>query len=198
MKTICVFSGSNMGSDEAYRLAAIELGGYMARQNYRLVYGGSRMGLMGVTANEVMSCGGEVIGVMPTGLFAGEVVHREVTELIEVDGMHSRKAKMAELADGFIALPGGFGTYEELFEVLCWSQIGIHQKPVGVLNVKGYFDPLLKMIHTSITEGFVKPTHLSLLNVAEHAEELIHQMETYTPQQLENKWSNQPIGSTSP
>lgn len=188
MRTICIFSGSNMGNDEAYRLAAIELGEYMAQQNYRLVYGGSRMGLMGATANAAMAAGGEVIGVMPTGLFAGEMVHREVTELIEVDGMHSRKAKMAELADGFIALPGGFGTYEELFEVLCWLQIGIHQKPIGVLNVKGYYDPLLNMIQSSATEGFVKSSHLSLLNVAEHAKELIQQMESYAPLQLENKW----------
>ena len=192
MRTICIFSGSNMGNYEAYRLAAIELGEYMAQQNYRLVYGGSRMGLMGATANAAMAAGGEVIGVMPTGLFAGEMVHREVTELIEVDGMHSRKAKMAELADGFIALPGGFGTYEELFEVLCWLQIGIHQKPIGVLNVKGYYDPLLNMIQSSVTEGFVKSSHLSLLNVAEHAKELIQQMESYTPAQLENKWS-QPV-----
>lgn len=192
MRTICIFSGSNMGNDEAYRLAAIELGEYMAQQNYRLVYGGSRMGLMGATANAAMAAGGEVIGVMPTGLFAGEMVHREVTELIEVDGMHSRKAKMAELADGFIALPGGFGTYEELFEVLCWLQIGIHQKPIGVLNVKGYYDPLLNMIQSSVTEGFVKSSHLCLLNVADHAKELIQQMESYTPAQLENKWS-QPV-----
>jgi uncharacterized protein (TIGR00730 family) len=192
MRTICIFSGSNMGNDEAYRLAAIELGEYMGQQNYRLVYGGSRMGLMGATANAAMAAGGEVIGVMPTGLFAGEMVHREVTELIEVDGMHSRKAKMAELADGFIALPGGFGTYEELFEVLCWLQIGIHQKPIGVLNVKGYYDPLLNMIQSSVTEGFVKSSHLSLLNVAEHAKELIQLMESYTPAQLENKWS-QPV-----
>ncbi|GGH37420.1 LOG family protein [Paenibacillus segetis] len=192
MRTICIFSGSNMGNDEAYRLAAIELGEYMGQQNYRLVYGGSRMGLMGATANAAMAAGGEVIGVMPTGLFAGEMVHREVTELIEVDGMHSRKAKMAELADGFIALPGGFGTYEELFEVLCWLQIGIHQKPIGVLNVKGYYDPLLNMIQSSVTEGFVKSSHLSLLNVAEHAKELIQQMESYTPTQLENKWT-QPV-----
>ncbi|MFP3513278.1 TIGR00730 family Rossman fold protein, partial [Peribacillus sp. SIMBA_075] len=119
-----------------------------------LVYGGSRIGLMGAIADEVLKNGGQVIGVMPKGLFRGEVVHRELTELIEVKGKHERKAKMSELADGFIAMPGGFGTYEELFEVLCWAQIGIHQKPIGLYQVNDYFKPLIDMVKFSVQEGF--------------------------------------------
>lgn len=131
MKTICVFAGSNPGGNEAYKRKAAELGVYMAEQGIGLVYGGSRVGLMGTLADAIMENGGTAIGVMPSGLFSGEVVHQNLTELIEVNGMHERKAKMSELVDGFISMPGGFGTYEELFEVLCWAQIGIHQKPIG-------------------------------------------------------------------
>ncbi|WHX49643.1 TIGR00730 family Rossman fold protein [Paenibacillus woosongensis] len=188
MKTICVFAGSNLGAHEDYKQAAGQLGRHLAKQQYRLVYGGSRIGLMGEAANAAMAAGGEVIGVMPSGLFAGEMVHRELTELIEVDGMHARKAKMGELADGFIALPGGFGTYEELFEVLCWSQIGIHKKPVGLLNVRGFYDPLLQMVEHSIQEGFSNSSHLSLINISPDPAELLQLMESYQPQVLEKKW----------
>lgn len=154
MKTICVFAGSNPGVKDVYKQKAVELGTYMAEQDIRLVYGGSRIGLMGAIADEVLRQGGQVIGVMPKGLFRGEVVHQELTELIEVTGMHERKAKMSELADGFIAMPGGFGTYEELFEVLCWAQIGIHQKPIGLYQVNEYFNPLIDMVKFSVQEGF--------------------------------------------
>ncbi len=160
----------------------------MAIHNYRLIYGGSRIGLMGEVANAVLNGGGEVIGVMPRGLFNGEMVHRELSQFIEVDDMHERKATMGELAEAFIALPGGFGTYEELFEVLCWSQIGIHKKPVGVLNIRNYFDPLMNMIQHSIHEGFSNASHLSLLNVSSEPLELLHRLESYVPQTLEQKW----------
>lgn len=143
---------------------------------------------MGEVANAVLNGGGEVIGVMPRGLFNGEMVHRELTQLIEVDDMHGRKAKMGELADSFIALPGGFGTYEELFEVLCWSQIGIHKKPVGVLNIRNYFDPLMNLIQHSINEGFSNASHLSLLNIDQEPLELLKKLESYVPQTLEQKW----------
>lgn len=188
MKSICVFAGSNLGVHEEYKVKAVELGNYMAMNEYRLIYGGSRIGLMGEVANAVLYGGGEVIGVMPRGLFNGEMVHRELTQLIEVDDMHGRKAKMRELADGFIALPGGFGTYEELFEVLCWSQIGIHKKPVGVLNIRNYFDPLMNLIQNSINEGFSNASHLSLLNIDQEPLELLKKLESYVPQTLEQKW----------
>ncbi|NOU96614.1 TIGR00730 family Rossman fold protein [Paenibacillus sp. LMG 31456] len=188
MKSICVFAGSNLGGHQDYQVKAAELGNYMAQNNYRLIYGGSKIGLMGEIANAVMNGGGEVIGVMPEGLFKGEMVHRELTQLIEVENMHARKAKMGELADGFIALPGGFGTYEELFEVLCWSQIGIHNKPVGILNIRNYFDPLINLIKNSINEGFSNTSHLSLINVSNEPVELMKKMECYVPQTLEQKW----------
>ncbi|MCQ6563207.1 TIGR00730 family Rossman fold protein [Paenibacillus mendelii] len=188
MKSICVFAGSNLGEHDEYKVKAAELGQVMASKTYRLVYGGSRIGLMGEIAAAVMNGGGEVIGVMPKGLFGGEMVHRGVTQLIEVEDMHERKAAMGQLADGFIALPGGFGTYEELFEVLCWSQIGIHQKPIGILNIRHYFDPLLNLIHHSMNEGFSNTSHLSLLNVSDDPVELLRQMESYVPQKLEQKW----------
>lgn len=165
MKSICVFAGSNLGEHDEYAHKAIELGHYLVQKKYRLIYGGSTIGLMGEIANVVMQGGGEVIGVMPKGLFKGEMVHREITKLIEVEDMHARKAKMAELADGYIALPGGLGTYEELFEALCWSQIGIHAKPIGVLNVRNYFNPLMNLINHSIDEGFSNSSHLSLINI---------------------------------
>ena len=154
MKTVCVYSGSNMGENPEYKKKAAELGAYIAGKGLRLVYGGSRTGLMGVIADPVLENGGEVTGVMPKGLFQGEVVHQRLTELVEVGGMHERKAKMMELSDGFIAMPGGFGTFEELFEVLCWAQIGIHQKPIGLYNISGYFEPLLEMLKHSVQEGF--------------------------------------------
>ncbi|WP_144468283.1 LOG family protein [Bacillus pumilus] len=189
MKTICVFAGSNPGVKDVYKEKAVELGTYMAEQDIRLVYGGSRIGLMGAIAGEVLRHGGQVIGVMPKGLFRGEVVHQELTELIEVTGMHERKAKMSELADGFIAMPGGFGTYEELFEVLCWAQIGIHQKPIGLYQVNDYFNPLIDMVKFSVQEGFSNESHLQLLHASSEPEELITQMSSYQTPTLEQKWT---------
>ncbi|WP_270170796.1 TIGR00730 family Rossman fold protein [Paenibacillus sp. SYP-B4298] len=188
MKSICIFSGSNLGNKAEYAQVSRQLAVLMAQQGYRLVYGGSTVGLMGEVANTIMQHGGEAVGVMPRGLFEGEMVHHGLTELIEVDGMHARKAKMGELADGFIALPGGFGTYEELFEVLCWAQIGIHHKPIGLLNIEGYFNPLLALIHSSIEGGFSNSSNLSLFRVSTEPEELLEQMKNYVPQQMERKW----------
>ncbi|MDQ0177787.1 LOG family protein [Bacillus chungangensis] len=188
MKTICVYSGSNLGADELYRIKAKELGKAIAKQQYRLVYGGSKIGLMGEIANEVLAHGGEVTGVMPRGLFKGEMIHTELTNFIEVEDMHARKAKMMELADGFIAMPGGFGTFEELFEVLCWSQIGIHQKPIGLYNIRGYFDPMLQMVKHSIQEGFSNDTHLDLIVSSQEPGDLIAAMQQYTPPTMKNKW----------
>ncbi|ABS75519.1 TIGR00730 family Rossman fold protein [Bacillus velezensis] len=188
MKTICVFAGSNPGVNEEYKRKAAELGEYMAEQGIGLVYGGSRIGLMGTVADALMAGGGKAVGVMPSGLFSGEVVHQNLTELIEVSGMHERKAKMSELADGYIAMPGGFGTYEELFEVLCWAQIGIHQKPIGLYNVNGYFEPMMKMVKYSIQEGFSNESHLKLIHSSSRPDELIEQMNRYTYPILDKKW----------
>ncbi|AEB25668.1 TIGR00730 family Rossman fold protein [Bacillus sp. L381] len=188
MKTICVFAGSNPGVNEEYKRKAAELGEYMAEQGIGLVYGGSRVGLMGTVADALMAGGGKAVGVMPSGLFSGEIVHQNLTELIEVSGMHERKAKMSELADGYIAMPGGFGTYEELFEVLCWTQIGIHQKPIGLYNVNGYFEPLINMVKYSIKEGFSNESHLQLIHTSSRPDELIEQMNQYTYPILDKKW----------
>ncbi|MBT2572794.1 TIGR00730 family Rossman fold protein [Bacillus sp. ISL-51] len=189
MKTICVFAGSNPGGNEEYKRKATELGAYMAEQGIGLVYGGSRVGLMGAVADALMAGGGKAVGVMPSGLFSGEIVHQNLTELIEVSSMHERKAKMSELADGYIAMPGGFGTYEELFEVLCWAQIGIHQKPIGLYNVNGYFEPMMKMVKYSIQEGFSNDSHLKLIHSSSRPDELIEQMENYSYPILEKKWT---------
>jgi uncharacterized protein (TIGR00730 family) len=147
------------------------------------------MGLMGAVADAALAAGGEVIGVMPTGLFRGEVVHSGLTQLIEVGTMHERKATMAQLSDGFIALPGGMGTFEELFEVLCWAQIGIHRKPVGLLNVNGYYEPLMKLVEHSVHEGFSNISHLSLWSLESDPADLLAQMAAYIPKELTQKWT---------
>ncbi|WP_223066413.1 TIGR00730 family Rossman fold protein [Paenibacillus caui] len=188
MQSVCVFAGSRLGIHPEYVDTAVSLGQTLARAGIRLVYGGSRNGLMGYAANEALACGGEVTGIMPTGLFKAEIVHRELTELIEVSGMHERKAKMGELSDGFIALPGGIGTFEELFEVLCWSQIGLHRKPVGLLNVRGYYGPLLELIGHSIREGFSAPASLSSIHVAEDPVTLLQMMNMHEAGIPDKQW----------
>lgn len=192
LQSICVFAGSNDGRSADYREQAVALGTALAKQGIRLVYGGSSYGLMGAVADAVLEHGGQVTGIMPTGLFRGEIVHTGLTELVEVADMHERKATMNRLADGFIALPGGLGTFEELFEVLCWAQIGIHTKPIGLLNVNGYYDPLVELIRHSVREGFAGETHQNLIRVAEQADELIGQLQAYTPHTLGIKWNIKP------
>lgn len=167
-RRICVFCGARAGLRPAYREAAASLGGLIASQGLELVYGGGNIGLMGAVANACLEAGGRVTGVIPESLVgrevAGEpVAHDGITRLEIVDSMHTRKARMAELADGFIALPGGIGTFEELFEILTWAQLGFHRKPVGLLDVLGYFDPLLRLCDQAVTEGFLAPEHRALL-----------------------------------
>jgi hypothetical protein len=152
-----------------------------------LVYGGARIGLMGEIANTVLTCGGEVTGIMPQGLVDREVAHRGLTELRVVDSMHERKAFMADLSDGFIALPGGLGTLEELFEILTWSQLGLHKKPCALLNVQGYYDSLSLLLEHAVKEGFDKPLHHDMLLVAEKPAILLDLMSAYKPQVVE-KW----------
>lgn len=187
MKRICVFAGSSSGSQEDYAAAARALGQALVRRQVGLVYGGARVGLMGALADAVLAGRGQVTGVIPEALVAKEVAHSGLPDLRIVASMHERKAVMADLADGFIALPGGWGTLEEFFEVLTWGQLGLHRKPCGLLNVRGYFDGLLAFIDHSINERFVKSANRSLVLVAEDPEALLERFEHYLPPTVE-KW----------
>jgi uncharacterized protein (TIGR00730 family) len=176
---LCVFCGSTPGLDERYLDAARALGQLLARRGVSLVYGGARAGLMGAMADAALEDGGRVIGVMPHGLWAREIGHTGLSELLVVDTMHERKAIMAERADAFVALPGGAGTLEELFEVWTWAQLGIHTKPVALLNVDGFWDPLLGMIDHLVDEGFVRPAHRAMLVADDDASRLLARLEAY-------------------
>jgi len=167
MPRICVFCGSQAGTNGLYHQAATDLGRLLVRRGYGLVYGGGHVGLMGVIADAVLAGGGEVIGVIPESMVARELAHTGVTQLHVVPGMHERKARMATFADAFIALPGGYGTFEELFEVITWAQIGLHRKPIGLLNVAGYFDALRALVEHAIAEGFIRSEHRHLLTIAD-------------------------------
>lgn len=167
MPAICVFCGSGTGHNPIYSTYARELGELIARANCRLVYGGGNIGLMGVIADEVLRAGGEVVGVIPSFLFEKEVGHRGLTSLEIVHSMHERKKRMADLTDFFIAIPGGWGTLDELAEILTWRQLGLIHQPIGLLNVNGFFDPLLEQFRRMSDEGFLKPSNLEMLVVAE-------------------------------
>lgn len=188
LKKICVFAGSNLGEREKYKLEAIDLGTAIVENGYELVYGGSCVGLMGEVANRVLELGGKVTGVMPKSLFRGEVVHQSLTQLIEVDSMHERKALMSELSDAYIALPGGYGTFEELFEVVCWAQIGIHQKPIGLLNIENFYEPLLQMVQHTAKEGFMNHSNIDLIVSSPNARELVNKLQVYRQPELGTKW----------
>jgi uncharacterized protein (TIGR00730 family) len=179
MKSICVFCGSSFGSRTTYAEGARALGTALARQGIRLVYGGGRVGLMGVVADAAMAGGGEVIGVIPRPLATKELAHAALTTLHVVETMHDRKALMADLSDGFIAMPGGYGTLEEFFEVLTWAQLGLHPKPCGLLNIEGYFNPLLALIEHSVEEAFVRPEHRTLVLQETDPERMLAAMRTY-------------------
>jgi uncharacterized protein (TIGR00730 family) len=163
---ICVFAGSAPGTKPEYAAAARDLGIAMAERRIDVVYGGARVGLMGVLADAALACGGRVTGVIPDALAAKEIAHRELSDLHVVRSMHERKAMMSKLADGFIALPGGLGTLEELFEVLTWAKLGIHQKPCGLLNVAGYFDPMIAFLGHVADEGFLTRSHVSTIAIS--------------------------------
>lgn len=179
MKRICVFAGSSKGNHPAFEQKAKALGGLLAEKDIALIYGGAKTGLMGAVADRLLEKGGRVTGVMPTHLFEKEIAHTGLTELIEVATMHERKAKMSELADGYIALPGGFGTFEELFEVISWAQIGLHTKPLALLNIEGYYTPLLQLVNHAIESGFVPENNRSFLLQADHPKALLERMEAY-------------------
>jgi hypothetical protein len=189
MKRVCVYSGSNPGNHLEYERSAIALGRALAANNYELVYGGGKLGLMGRVANSVLESGGKVIGVMPRGLFRSEVIHTELTEFYEVSNMHERKAKMSDLADAYISLPGGLGTFEELFEVASWAQLGIHKKPIGLLNVRGYYNPFIELLKHAVQEGFMKESNLELFIVESVPEVLLERLANYKPLEQSFKWS---------
>jgi uncharacterized protein (TIGR00730 family) len=181
MKRIAVFCGSNKGARVAYAEAAENLGRQLAQRGIELVYGGGCVGLMGVLADTVLQNGGHVIGVIPQSLVIKEVVHEKLPDLRVVKSMHERKALMAKLADGFIALPGGYGTFEEFCEVLAWGQLGYHQKPFGLLNVAGFYRGFLEFFDHATREGFIRPKHRELVMVEEDVEKLLHRLETFQP-----------------
>lgn len=185
--TLCLFCGSAAGSSPDYRLAAIDLASCLLDRKITLVYGGANVGLMKVAADTILEGGGKVIGVMPKSLADREVAHEQLTEMHIVGGMQERKALMAELSDGFIAMPGGFGTFDELFEMLSWNQLKMMQKPVGLLNVNGYFNPTLAQLDKAVTEGFLRPEHRSMLLCDTVSASLIGQMERYQPVEA-GKW----------
>jgi uncharacterized protein (TIGR00730 family) len=187
MKRICVFCGSSQGSRPEYRAAAEEMAGELVRRNIGLVYGGGNVGLMGILADAMLRAGGEAQGVIPLHLMALEVGHKGLTELHVVRSMHERKTLMADLSDAFVALPGGFGTLEEFCEAVTWTQLGLHAKPCGILNVRGYYSPLLRMFDHAVGEGFLKPENRALVLARDKPADLLQALEEWHPTHIE-KW----------
>ena len=181
LKRVCVFCGSRSGVRPAYQTMARSLGTLLAEREIELVYGGGKVGLMGILADACLAAGGRVVGVIPRALMEWEVGHEGLTRLEIVDSMHTRKARMAELAEGFIALPGGMGTFEELFEILSWAQLGFHAKPVALLDVEAYYAPLVQMLERGVGEGFMKPENRGLLLHGDNPAELLREMVHYHP-----------------
>lgn len=181
MNSICVFCGSSFGNDPAYKEAARSLGAVFAAENVTLVYGGGNVGLMGAVADATLEAGGEVIGVIPNALVEREIAHEHLTKLHVVGSMHERKALMAELSDGFVALPGGNGTLEEFFEILTWAQLGEHRKPCGLLNVAGYYGPLLTVFEHMVGQGFLAERHRSIVQVETNPEDMLDALSRYVP-----------------
>lgn len=179
MKKIVVFCGSSLGFNPIYKKAAIELGNYFVKNNIGLVYGGGKIGMMGILSDTILAKNGDVIGVIPKLLEKEEVLHNEVEEMIVCKNMSERKVIMSKLVDGYITLPGGFGTLDELFEALTLNQLQIEQKPVGLLNVNGFFDATLLQLNKMVEEGYIKPQNLKLLLVANTVDELLHKMNNY-------------------
>jgi uncharacterized protein (TIGR00730 family) len=188
IQRIAVFCGSSHGTAPAYRLAAARFGGLLAARQIALVYGGARVGLMCAVADAVLDAGGRAIGVIPDALVRREIAHDRLTELHVVSSMHERKALMADLADAFVLLPGGFGSWEEFCEAVTWSQLGIHDKPCGVLNVSNYYDPLLALAERAVAEGFVRATHRGAIVVHDEPDVLLDRLEC-APRLHDVKWT---------
>lgn len=187
MRRVCVYCGANRGRDPAYAEAARAMGRALAQRGIELVTGGGRVGLMGVVADAALEAGGSVVGVIPQALMKRELAHAELSELIVTASMHERKAKMAELSDGFVAMPGGLGTYEELFEIWTWAQLGWHHKPCGLLNAAGFYDKLVAFLDGASDAQFLKPEHRAMLVVDADPDRLLDRFAAYTPPVV-TKW----------
>ncbi len=179
MKRVAVFCGASAGTDTIYAQTGMQLGHELALRKIGVVYGGAKIGVMGAVADGALQSGGEVIGVIPHFLRTREVAHETLTQLILVDSMHERKTRMHDLSDGFIALPGGFGTMEELFEILTWGQLGLHTKPIGLLNVNGFYEPLIAMARQMLNRGFLKQAHFDMLLTSDSINDLLQKMKGY-------------------
>lgn len=188
IQNVCVFCGSNAGLRPIYRQCATGLGTTLARRGIGLIYGGGNIGLMGAVADAALAAGGTVVGIIPQALVDKELAHAGLSELRVVGSMHARKAEMAARADGFLALPGGYGTFEEFIEALTWAQLGIHSKPCGLLNVEGYYDPLLAMFDHALEEGFLRPEHHRLVFAHTEVEALLDALLSYHPSKPASKW----------
>jgi len=189
MNRITVFCGSNLGTEKLFEVKAKRLGEKLAKENIELVYGGANVGLMGAVADGALMKKGIVIGVLPNFLKSKEIAHEGLTELILVDSMHERKTKMNDLCDGVIALPGGFGTLEELFEMLTWSQLGLHKKPIGILNINGFYDELISLLDTMVDKGFLKEVNKQMVLVSDNIDDLLNKMKNYKAPTVK-KWIN--------
>jgi uncharacterized protein (TIGR00730 family) len=187
IRRLCIFCGSSAGNRPAYRRAAEEIGSYLAKNEIAIVFGGGKVGLMGIVADSALAAGGEVIGVIPEHLMGREVGHCGLTKLHVVASMHERKALMADLSDAFLALPGGFGTFDEFCEVLTWSQLGLHQKPCGLLNVEGYFTPVLAMFDRAVADGFLRKENREIVLASDNLPEMMDKMRSWHPVVVE-KW----------
>lgn len=187
MKRVTVFCGSNMGSDKNFQSQATFVGKTLAKNQIEVVYGGAKVGLMGALADGALSEGGRVIGILPKFLSSKEIVHDGLTELIMVETMHKRKTMMNELCDGVIALPGGFGTLEELFEMTTWAQLGLHKKPIAILNTNGFYDALIVMIQSMVDNGFLKAENQKMILISDNIEDLLQKMKDYVAPNV-NKW----------
>lgn len=190
LASVCVFCGASTGTHPAYHEAAIALGQELAKRKLTLVYGGGAVGLMGIVADAALAAGGEVIGIIPQSLKNSEIGHEGLTRLEVVEGMHARKARMAELSDAFIALPGGLGTLEELFEVWTWGQLGYHGKPLGLLEVNGFYEKLTGFLDHVVGEGFVRDHHRAMLQVSESPRQLLDALDAWQPS-VPPKWTGQ-------
>lgn len=187
MKSISVFCGSSNGFDEIYSTEATQLGQKLAERNISLIYGGAKIGLMGAVANGVLEKGGNAIGVLPEFLSIKEVAHENLTQLFIVQTMHERKTKMNELCDGVIAMPGGFGTLEEVFEMLTWAQLSLHKKPIGFLNINGFFDELISFLSKTVEKGFLKKENFDMILVSNNIDNLLDLMKNFVPADVK-KW----------
>jgi uncharacterized protein (TIGR00730 family) len=190
IQSVCVYSGSAEGVKQEYLDSAFQMGQAIAQCGLRLVYGAGRTGLMGAVAEGVLQSGGQVTGVVPAYLNSPRLIHDALTQLEVVENMHQRKARMSELADAFIALPGGYGTFEELFETLTWAQLGLHTKPIGVLNTLAYFDPLLELVQHALNERFIYPEHCSLLLSSANPQQLLSLLQQFEVPDNLGRWVN--------